>query len=232
LIVTEEVVPEEIAPAAEEAVEDPKTKRLSTAQWLEIEAHCAYNTMSNRDMATKYGISTNAIWKHFKYLMEKGTPIGRGSKSHLLAAKTAAAIGVSVSAAASAPVASAFNLARKQNIENAKTSLHSQDIAAQRQLATIQKEIEAKTRLPRECDGDLKALERIVRILGQIRLNRWALLDIENDIDEAALPKLIFEDLNDEEIKLMQSSDAGEEGDFDFEDPAEGDDEIVEEKPE
>ena len=224
----EEIAPEEV-PAAEEG-EDPKAKRLTPEQWAEIEAHCAYNTMSNRDMMVKYEISRRGLRKHFERMMEKGTPIERGSKAHLLAAKTAAAIGVKVSAAAAAaPVASAFNEKRKENIEWSKTTLFQQDRNNQIMIMKVQKEIQAGTRTAADGFADMKTLNLIARALLTTRQNRYVLLDIANDIDEAALPKLIFEDLNDEEIALMQKSDAGGEDDFDFEDPAEGDDEVVEE---
>jgi hypothetical protein len=213
----------EVVPAAEEP-DDPKAKRLSPEEWLEIENHCGFNTMSNKNMAIKYGISSQAIYNHFDRLMKDGNPIQRGSR----VIKPAAAP-VKEPTPSAAPVVSAFNTARKQNIENAKTSLHNQDIAAQRQLMNIQKEIEAKTRAPRECHADIKAIVHLISGLRLLRENRWALLDVENDIDEASLPKLIFEDLSEAEITLMQQSDAGAEGDFDFEEPDQPDDEIVEE---
>jgi hypothetical protein len=226
---TEEI---EDAPAPEEmpTAEEAGGKRLTLEQWAEIEAHCAYNTMSNKDMVAKYGVSKNAIYKHFLKLMENGKPIERGSKAHLLAAKTAAAIGVRITAAAAAPIVSAFNEKRKDNIEFTKTSLFNQDKSNHAQLMKLQKAFADGTKTPAEAYGDLKSLNLVTRIIHGMRENRWALLDIENDIDETSLPKLIFEDLSDDQIKELQSSDdGGEDDDFDFSDPAEDEDEVVEE---
>jgi hypothetical protein len=225
--VTPEIVPEVVV------AEDPPTrsgKRLTKQQWLEIEDHVAYNTMSRKELEDHYDISGNSIRSHFKRLMAEGVYIGRGSKRHLLAGKTAAAVAGGVAGSTASAIIGAFASKRKERIEQTKTTLFQQSQIIQTLLNMTLKDIADLTKPDKTAaalSDDIKALQRAENINASMVKTRWILLDIENDIDEATMPKLLFEDLTQAEITALQN--ASEEDDGDDLDLDIGDTEIVEE---
>ncbi len=218
----------------EEASKSPGGKRLTRAQWLEIEDHVAYDTMSYRDISKTYGISSKGIRGHFARMMKGGVVISRGCKRHLLAGKIAAGVATTVAASTSGAVIGAFAAKRRERIEVTKTSLLAQSQAIQGLVNVVLKNIHdaaSTTMSAATADENLKTLQRAAMINQSLINGRWTLLDIENDIDEATMPKLIIEDLTSDEISRMQSAGSGDDDDLDVDvtdDDAE-ESEIVEE---
>lgn len=230
--VTPEIDPEKAA--AEEAA-TKAGKRLTREQWLEIEDHVAFNTKSGRDICKEYGISSRGFSSHFERRMKDGVFIGRGSKRHLLSGKVAAAVVAGVATTTTSAIIGAFAAKRKERIEQTKTSLFQQSQIIQSLLNMVLKDV-ADTTKPDATAASMtdhfKALQRAEAINASMVKTRWILLDVENDIDEATMPKLIFEDLTQAEIDAMQSAGGEDEDeglDFDVTEDDAAASEIVEE---
>lgn len=215
----------EPTPAAEAAktAETSGANRLTAAQWIEIEAHYERGTMKPMEIVRHYKISGTAMSKHFKKRFEEdGVRIIRDSKKAEAIAEATKAISATTAAATAVSVSS-FAIKRKVRIEQVKERLFQMTQAHSKFHSDIVKEIAEGKRTPAACAKDLQALRHSDLLLKGIRENQWALLDIENDIDEEAMPKLIFEDLSAKEIAEIQQG-SGDDDDFDLDDLDKGED--------
>jgi hypothetical protein len=204
--------------AAPSVPAEPAKKKLTDAEWLEIESHYEYGTMTVSEIMAKWGITNQAISQHIKRALDRGRTIKKGSKRHLLAAKTAAAVTAGVATGvAAAVVAESFESKRKARIERSKERLYNQSEAVQAMAMQIQKEIiESKGAIkPSDREADIKTLYRLEALIEKSAANRWKILDIDATVDESALPTLIFEDLSAAEIIEMQARSGGEDDDED-----------------
>jgi biotin operon repressor len=225
----------EPADLSEETSEIKKPKRLTTEQWAEIENHWAYGTKSSKELSEEFGITPAAIRMHFKKLMDEGVPIARNSKRHLLAGKTAAAVTGKVAETAAGTIIGAFASKRRERIEQTKTTIFNQSQINQVTLMNLQKKIADPASAlagitPATYAEDFKVIQRIEATLGMMIKNRWTILDVENDIDEATLPILSFEDLTAAEIIKAQMGEEEEDDDIDLPEEVEvdEDEEIIE----
>lgn len=210
-----------VEPAGDDESEDSDEKdksrpRLTEAQWAEIEAHYEYGTLTTGEILTKYGITHAAISKHIKRAAEKGRIIKKLSKRHLLAVKTAEKV-TGVAATATAAEVSTFETKRRKRIEESRETLFLHSRNNQASLMKIQKQIADGAITPAAATEDLKALRHAEALIKTMVENRWRILDIELDVDEKALPKLVLEDLSDQDIQEIQARGA-EDGDDDEED--------------
>lgn len=188
----------EKSPAAEEPEAQPKAqKRLSPEQWGEIERHWEHETMRVKEICSHYGISPQAIRQH----MTANPHIKKGSKAHLVKAAVAAPVG------AAATVPSDFEAKKKERIEQTKEAIYRSSNANAALFGRLQKEIVDGTRTLEGTEKAFKALRVAEGFLKLSRDNRYAVLDIANDINEQDLPVLVFEDLTQDEIRKIQEGD-------------------------
>lgn len=201
-------------------------KRLTSEQWREIETHWEYGTKRTVEICQEYGISASAVTQHFESLKRAGTPIIKGSKKHLLAAKTAAAVTTTAATTAAVEV-SEFAGKRKKRIEQTKETLYQASLANHIFFNEIQRAIKLGTTTLAQQEKNLKALRHAEAWIKANRENRYVLLDIEREIDELNLPILSFEDLTQEEISTIQNSDDDDGDDLDGLDDIDPDDDII-----
>lgn len=202
-------------PAEDPTAAKPSRRSLSNAEWEEIIAHYEYGTLSPNEIWKKYDITSSAVSHKFAKLAKKGRLIVKNSKAHLRAAKVAATPAV----AAPAEEKSSFEDKRRNRIESTKETLFQQSFLHQKVLLTLQRRIDeqmtAGLKTPSDFDADLKAMKRMADNIALMVETRWKILNIDQDVDEKALPTLVFKDLTEDEIRTMQERSADEDDDGD-----------------
>jgi hypothetical protein len=191
-------------------------RRLTAEEWREIEDHYEYGTLKTGEILEKYKITMPALSKHIRRAAMKGRLIKKGSKRHLLAAKMAAAVATKVEDGA--VTVTTFESKRRGRIEQSRETLYLHSRNNQASLMKIQKAIADGAITPANADADIKALQRIEKLIEIMTNNRWRLLDIEKDVDEKALPRLQFQDLNQDELDEMASRESDDDDGDDAED--------------
>jgi hypothetical protein len=182
-----------------EAVEvDEKTGRtLTPAEWAEAVTLWELGTMKLRELAAKFRISEAGMSKG---LTKRGAT--KGSRAKEVAATVAKTV---LKAAEDEALTAAEERQRKINETKAQhyewSKMLGQQIMAR--LAAAQKDGRAfETEIV-----NIKTLRIAVAGLGQIRQERYAILDADRQIDEDELPTLVIQDLSEAEIERLRSAD-------------------------
>lgn len=206
-------------------------KRLSAEQWTEIITHYEFGSMNLKEIIEKYGISSSAIHKFFKRRATEGRPVIRNSRRHLFHVVGGPASAPAISAAAAAAMAETFATKRKKRIEESKESLFTLSAVNQALLGKIVRELRDPSApvAPAARMADIKALRQIELTIADMMDNRYRILNIEDDVDQVELPKLVLEDLSQEEIKDIQRRAGGEDDEDDDLSLMDDPDEIVSE---
>jgi biotin operon repressor len=204
-------------PAEEAAAEEERSsaggRRLTPAEWLEIETHIECDTLSANEIREKYGISSQAIYKHIKKRFEDdGYKIERGSKRAVVKAATTAAVATTVATTTAAattaePPKESFEQKRRQRIENARENRY---LAAEQQFRLLVKRQQAI--VGGTAPIDVKELRQLAVVLRENTDLIYKILKAEEAIDPNELPELRIKDLSDEEILALQSREDEDEG--------------------
>lgn len=190
-------------------------KRLTPEQWRQIEEHWEYGTRT-KEICAEFGVTPQAVTQHM-----------RGLPHIKKASKQRPGMTPALPAAPPAPI-SDFESKRRERIEQTKEHIYRSSSANWALFSRIQKELLEGKRNLESCEKAFKVLRQGETFLQLNRGNRYAVLDIENDINEQNLPTLVLEDLTKEEIRVIQESS---EDDFDAVDLPENPDasDIIEE---
>lgn len=184
-----------------------KEKRLSEAQWAEISALYETGHHTAEELAKKYEVSTSAVSKHFR---KHG--ITKGSRAGEIAAKITEAVTAEVAA-----TAVSFEKLRKERIEETKKRHY--DIASFI-VKTLALEI-AKAKKDglaiSSTNANMIALRHASAILKSNREELWAILDVENSVDEAQLPNLNIRAMTEEQEQELQKANEKGENELDLE---------------
>lgn len=176
--------------AADPELEAKKSKRLSASEKAEIRELFELGKMRMGELATKYGVTRQALFKWFK-----ADGIVYGSRAHEVAAAVSSGL-----KRAEAAIAERYAEKRMEWIEESRVQGY-KDLKQAIMIVkkTLADAVVAKTPLG-AIDDDLKALTRYHRMLENNSAARLKLLDADNVVDEKDLPKLQFEDLTIDKI--------------------------------
>jgi transposase-like protein len=176
--------------AADPAHEAKKDKRLTEAEKAEIRELFELGKMRMGELATKYGVTRQALFKWFK---KDG--IVYGSRAHEIAAAISSGL-----KKAEATHAERYAEKRMEWIEESRVQGY-KDLKQAIMIVkkTLADAVVSKAPLG-SIDDDLKALTRYHRMLENNAAARLKLLDADNVVDEKDLPKLQIEDLTVDKI--------------------------------
>lgn len=186
-------------------------KRLTPEEWDEIRNLLEYGKAKISELAQRFGVTPQAI---HQYCARHKIQVG--SKKHLLEKKVSTEV-----AKAEADKVNKHNLERRARIDETKKEHYEANKFIARNIISIL----AKTSTsappvgsPRFAEefGNIKALRAAAAALAQIRQERYAILDVDGDVDEQSLPKLIIRDLSKEEIDLLKNMSEDDEDEFDL----------------
>jgi predicted DNA-binding transcriptional regulator len=214
---------EEVEDPGSEEGSEPKQKRLKPEEWREIEMLWEYDLMKTKDIAVKFGITPSAVTNHFAELKKKGVIIARGAK------KGDAIKALKIAAAPPPPKPpSEFESKRKERIEGAKERRYVQAAFHNAQVMALQKAIQDGHKTWVGAHNEIKAIQRMGKVILDAQAAFENALNIAGDIDEASLTELRFLDLTGDEIAQIQSGGGEDELD-DLEMPELEDEDLVEE---
>lgn len=179
---------------------EKESKRLTPAQWTEICTRYEYGHASAAQLSREFGVSGTALHAYFRRHNIKGN-----SKKEEVSAAVASAIKESI-----VPPES-FAAKRRGRIEEAKEQALEDLNLVRRWTRNVVAEAITGKRKPATIGHDLKALRLASAIFAENRQERYAVLDVNSNLDENELPTLQIEDLSDEEIiQLQQKTDDDE----------------------
>ncbi len=179
-------------------------KKLTAEEWAECRAMYELGIANTPELSEKFGVSKQAISKHFK-----DNNVIKGSKKKEHDEKIAVAASASAAAAAGAKI-NAFESTRKAKIEETKTESYAMARNIQIQIHKLVIECQRSGAAFGTIYGDLKALRLAAAGVSQTRQDRYAILNVDRDVDEASLPILPIEDLSAVEIVSFQSNPLGD----------------------
>jgi hypothetical protein len=177
-------------------VSEEKPKKLTPDEWSECRSLYELGEARTTELSERFGVSKQAISKHFK---DNAVIFGSRKKEH--DEKVAKA----TSAAVAAKTAS-FESTRKQKIEETKTESYAMIRAIQIQSHKLWTEAVRAGASIASVQGEMKTLRMAAAIQEQARQGRYAILNVDRDVDEASLPILPIEDLSNEEIRSLQDT--------------------------
>lgn len=189
----------------EDAVdEDPELseeRRISEPTWKAMEALYESGTVTMADLSRTYGSSPQSMSRRFKRL-----GIKKGSKAEEIKEKVVEKVAEAIS-----KPASLFAEKRQERIEDTKTEHYNLNRAISVMLNKIIAE-SVKDKKPIDAKmGEIKALRQAAATLAITRKERWAILEVDTEIDEDNLPEITISDLTDEEILILRTEDSEEE---------------------
>jgi DNA-binding IscR family transcriptional regulator len=197
---TEEVEVIEEVPVSEDTGET-KQKRLKPEEWREIEMLWEYDLMKTKAIAEKFGITPSAVTNHFQELKKKGAVIARGAKKN----EAIKALKVAVAAPPPKPP-SEFESKRKDRIETAKQWRYREAAFHNAHVQKLQQQINDGTKTWIGAASEIKAIQRMGKVILDAQAMLEAALNITGDIDEASMTLLEFRDLTSDEIQEIQQS--------------------------
>ena len=176
-----------------------ETKRLSPVQWEEIKTLWELGEVTLSELSDRYGISNSALSQGLKH---RGAT--RGSRAKELAK-------VVEKKAAEAVAEIPFSATKQQRIEQTKRQHYewSEFIgkATMGRLALAQRE----SRPFSSEMHNLKALRVAAVTVGDVLKQRYHILDVENQVEEGALPILEIVGMDDDRIKaIRETQDLGD----------------------
>ena len=168
-------------------------RRLTDAEWAEIKELYELGKMKMASLADKYGISRQSLFKRFK---KDG--LVEGSRAHEVQA--AIAEGLINSTVAAVVASERFSDKRNSWIE--ETRLSGYKVLKQIELLARKTLMETVTSHAsmRSVDADAKSIRKFQDIFIQNTIARLEILKADEVIDEADLPKLLMEDLTNEDL--------------------------------
>lgn len=216
----------ENAPEANAGPAPEKKEALSDEQWAEIRAAYELGTAGAKELAEKYDVSPQALYKHFqKHGVVRNSRKGELEKkvAEEAAKKTAAAVATNVAAAASVSFASK----RKQRIEETKEAVYTSAAA----LGVLSSRILKESATPGAAvistrHADIKALKTLSEVIANTMEMRYRVLNADEDVDEAGLPALPIMDLTEDDIAAIHAGHNDD--DLVLPEPALEDDDVVE----
>lgn len=174
-----------------------KEIRLTPAQWAEAVALWELGQVTLRDLSAKFGISEPSLSAGLK---KRGAV--KGSRAHEIG-KAAA------DAAAKAAITEAEDQAEKRKRRIVETKERHYEYADS--LAKlIMKEIVDTVRAGKPVGVSLKSIQALrlaAAGLKDIRAERYAILDVDAEIDQDQLPELTIRELTQDEVEKMRSAD-------------------------
>lgn len=182
------------APAEESSGEKSDSKRLTPAEWAEACALYETGSAKMTEIAERFGVTISAVSQHFR---KNG--VVRGSKA---AAVTKAVEEAVVSKAVTE--ATGFEQLRRKRIEDTRTQHYSYAQALSSEIMRQIAEAKSAGRALSSVEANVRTLRTAAAALATIRQERYAILDVEGDVDEANLPTLEIVDLSDDDIAKLQ----------------------------
>jgi predicted DNA binding protein len=165
---------------------DTETSGLTEEQFAEACEQYELGSAGVTDLADKYGVSRQALWKRFKNNgIKKGARLEEIKRAAEEAEKKAA---------------ERFSTRRADWIEETRIS-GIQSLKQIRMLTqkTVIDAVKAKSALS-TIDDDLKSLQRFNKIIIENLSKALDILNADEHVDEDDLPSLVIEDLTDQEI--------------------------------
>ncbi|AMB48275.1 hypothetical protein [Methylobacterium sp. AMS5] len=209
---TNETEAPELDEGLEKDIEASGEKRLTPAEWAQIKELWELGTAEVNEICSRYGVKPASLRKRFlRYGVKKG------SRAHELATATAAAAKTTATAAAPVPAAKTaeqLSAERKHLIEKVRKEhtgyANNLVRAAMGRLADAQRHGRAFSTE----DGNLKTIERAMKIVRMGRLEIFDLLNAHDEVDENELPELSIRNLTDEQIKALREKQEEDDGDL------------------
>lgn len=209
----EEIKPIEasISPVEEPSVEEvgSEAARLTADQWAEVRALYESGIPTLAALAAQFGVAKSTISAHFK---KHGTT--RGSKSAELEAKIEEKVAEKL-----AEIAVSFAEKKVARIEETKNEHYEASRFIARMVnKTLVEAIKDKMPLA-SVYNNVRTLRVAQATLASARSERFAILDVANEIDERDLPSIVFDDLSQKDIAELQAREVDDEfDDIDFDD--------------
>lgn len=191
---------EEIERPETEESSEKSASRLTPAQWAAMAEVYEIGDTSMADLAKIYGVSISAISQKFKR-----DGVQRGAKKGLVAAKV---LERAVEKASESP--STFAAQKRLRVEETKNQSYEWSTAIAKLTMKTVIDAQKKGVAFSTIAGDMKALRFASAIIAQTRQERFAVLDIDNDIDEKDLPSIEIRNLTEDEIETLRSTDPDE----------------------
>lgn len=194
---------EEVRPTPTEPISSAG-KRLTSAQWAEIETHWECGTMTAAQLMKEYTVSGTALHEHFKR-----HKIKHKSKVHVLKKEAEVKI-MGAAAAAIDPRTVDWEAKKRGRISETREHIYSLSRANFGRAFLIAKAIQDGTRKEAECSNDMKMIRHMEAFIEKNLANRLGVLQADSEVDESQMPTLIFRDLTEEEIQRMAAKDTDE----------------------
>lgn len=203
----------------EAAVEGKKKRRLTPKQWAEAEALYESGEMTQTEIARKFDITPQSVFTHMK---GKGLVAGSKAQEH----KKRVAEEVTKAAIDDATIHA--GRIRETKEEHYKMSAGIAKLAWSEILKAKSEGAPVSVAM-----NNLKALDAAMNVLTKARMERWAVLGLDRDVDldEDGLPELLISELTAEQIEELRQRDFSEFEELpeDGEGQVSGEDEVVEE---
>lgn len=185
-------------PAAAAPEEGKKQKRLTPKQWAEAEALWASGEVTLGQLASKFGISEQALGRRMK---------AKGVEKGANAAKHTKKIAEAVAAAAVDDATVLAGRIRETKEEHYKMSSAIAKLAWQEILTAKQNGSPVSVAM-----NNLKALDSAMNVMTKARMERWAVLGLDRTdyVDEDGLPELLISELTAEQIQELRDRDFNE----------------------
>ncbi len=197
--------------------------RLSTSKWAEAEALWAAGDASLGELSTKFGLTRQAFYRHFK---KAGIEFGSKKVEH----KKAVSQEVTKAIQEDATILAARIKETKE--EHYKMASGLAKLTWAEILKAKQDGVPVGTAIM-----NLKALDTAASVLKKVREERYAVLGLDKDaIDETEVPELVISELTAEQIDALRQRSFSEVEEIDIEmpadnnEPADDDDGVVEEE--
>jgi DNA-binding Lrp family transcriptional regulator len=173
-------------------------RRLTRMQWMQAEALWAAGSATQSDLAAKYGVSEQAVYKHMKKAsIEHGSKAPKAKvkvEDHLAkqAAEDAALLAARVKETKDEHYKMASGLAKLIWAEVLKAKQEGLPMSA--------------------IANNLKALDIALSGLSKARLERWVVLGLDRDdtLGDDGLPELLISELTAEQIAELRDRDFNE----------------------
>lgn len=177
---------------------EKKTVRLTPKQWAEAETLWELGDVALADLASKFGISEQAVSQHMK---KKGVKRGKRAAEH------AKKVSDEVARQALEDAAVAAARIRETKEEHYKMAAGVAKLTWSEVLTAKQSGAPLAT-----ITNNLKALEVATNILAKARVERYAVLGLDKDkeIEDDKLPVLEIAELTQDEIEELRDRDFNE----------------------
>ena len=177
--------------------EEKESKRLTPAQWAEIQALWEGGTVTLKELSERFDVSEPSLSRGLKK---------RGAVKGSRAGEIGRAAAKAATAAATAE-AESFAARRRRRIEETKESHYKwAETIGKLMMAELAKAQAAGVAFGTTLKS-MQALRLAAAGLKDVREERYALLDVDSEVDQTSLPELTIRELSQAEIDTLRDTE-------------------------